>query len=702
MSRTMITEPNQLATLLPTFYNRPFAFDVETTGIDWEHDDLLGVALSFEGEESYYIVIRHLIEQADGKLIDHRFFDLLTIRHMLLGLFSQGDVLMVAHNAKFDMKFMRRLLAIEVHGRLFDTLLAGKMLDENRPNGLKELAHLVGPSYAKYTDLPTYPGYKKTEFIATPLALGADYAMSDAEATFKLYQLFSKQLLEQDLEYAYYQIWQPMIYVLMDMEYRGIAMDMAAIRKAIDTYTTIERDSRVAVRHAGLEMLLDMYDNLDDIPALYWSIYRESDYLEDADGFYVMDGTIRVPIHRPTPRSAMRILTFNPGSSQQLSDLVFKQTRVKLPPMVKLKENKKSGMISVDKDNLETILFYAGNNRPKVIEEILRWRKSSKFLSTYLRRFVKDCDPKDHYAIHTNFNQDGTDTGRLSSSYPNLQNIPSRGDIGELARSFFVARPGYKLVVADYSQMELRVMAHYSGDLQLIKAFEEQRDLHILTGAAFAQMTYDELMDLYQSGDPRGKELRQLGKTGNFALMYGMGPVKFARYLLVNNKYEISVDEAKDWIGRFNQMYEGTRTWKEGGFSPKFQREIDGVHKWVRKHGYVKTISGRYRRLPDAFHFERWIRDTACRQGVNAIIQGSCGDIICHAMIPIHYAFKQLGGSLLLQVHDELVGEVPEEHAEQAVKIMENYMMHHGLVTKLDIPLIAEAHYGDTWYSAKG
>lgn len=701
MSRTLITDLETIHERLPGWYGRPFAFDVETTGTNWQKEGLLGVALSFEGDETYYIVLRHLIENPDGTLSDTRFMTQQEIRHALLGLFSQHNVVMVAHNAKFDMHFLRIALQIEVQGQLFDTLLAGKILDENRSNGLKDLAYLVGPSYAKYTDLPTYAGYKKTEFIATPLEQGADYAMSDAEATFKLYERFSKELVQQDLEWPYYAIWQPMIYVLLDMEHRGIAMNMKEIRNLTLQYELIERDARMQVRRAGLEMLLDMYDNLDDIPPLYWTIYRDGDYAEDEDGPFIMDGNIRVPLHRPTPRSALRVLTFNPGSSDQLSDLVFKQTRVQLPDYVKLKTNKK-GAVSVDKDNLETILFYAGQDRPRVIEEILRWRKASKFLTTYLRRFVKDCDPNDHWSIHTSFNQDGTDTGRLSSSDPNLQNIPSRGDIGEEARRLFIARPGFKLIVADYSQMELRVMAHYSGDEKLIKAFSDHQDLHILTGAAFAQMTYDDLLALYKSGDPKGKELRQLGKTGNFALMYGMGPVKFARYLLVNNKYEITVDEAREWIKRFNEMYSGTTAWKEGGFSPKKQADIPGVHKWVLKHGYIKTLSGRYRRLPDAFNREKWIRDTACRQGVNAIIQGTCGDIICHAMIQIHHAFKQLGGSLLLQVHDELVGEVPEEYAELAVTIMETYMNGYGLVTQLDLPLVAEASSGDNWKDAKG
>lgn len=694
MSQEIITDATRLAELLPTWMGRDFAFDCETTGISWVTDELLGLALSIEGKEQYYVVARHTIEQDDGTLVDTKFIPKIVLRHAFIGLFAQSDVKMIAHNSKFDMHFLLRELGVHVQGMLFDTLLASKIIDENKANGLKELVvffaeKLEMEAYAKYQDLPTYKGFKKTEFLGTTLRDGADYAMKDAEATFKLEKIFAKQLAEKELQDAYYDIWQPMIFVLFEMETKGIALNYEMVQDLLKKYEKIEEDSAAEVRRAGMEYLLSAYPNIEDIPHLYWSMYRGTEYMEDEQGAYVIEDGFRIPLHRPTPRSAWRILTFNPGSSKQLNDLVFNQTHIKLPPMVRLKTNK-AGDYCVDKDNIETLLYYAGEDRPRLLSEILTWKKASKFISTYLKRFIKDADPNNFYSIYTSFNQDGTNTGRLSSSGPNLQNIPSRGDVGEEARQLFTARLGYMLIVADYSQMELRVMAHYSKDEQLLAAFAEGKDLHILTGAAFAQMTYEELYERYKSGDPKAKELRQLGKTGNFALMYGMGARKFQRYLLVNNKYEITVEQAQEWIDSFNAMYAGATAWKER------------VAKFILKHGWVRTISGRYRNLPDAFNKERWIRDTAVRQGINAIIQGSCGDIICSAMVGIQKALKALDGSILLQVHDELVAEVPEKYAQQAVTLMNTFMNSFGLVEKLSLPLLAEASAGKNWSEAKG
>lgn len=695
MSQEIITDVNRVADLMPTWMGKDFAFDLETTGISWVTDSILGIALSIEGERQYYVVHRHNVEQSDDTLVDTTFIPKLTLRHLFLGLFSQSDVKMIAHNSKFDMHFLLRELGIHVQGMLFDTLLASKIIDENKENGLKDLVELYASkidmdAYAKYQDLPTYKGYKKTEFIGTPLEPAADYAMKDAEATYKLEKFFAKQLADKGLQEAYYDLWQPMIFVLFEMETKGIALNIKMVHDLMEKYQVIEQNAALEVRKAGMEMLLTTYKRLEDIPHLYWSMYRGvMPPFEDEHGPYVMEDGFRVPLMRPTERSAYRVLTFNPGSSAQLNDLVFKQTNIKLPPLVRLKTNK-AGQYAVDKDNIETLLYYAGEDRPRILSEILTWKKASKFISTYLKRFIKDADPNNFYSIYTSFNQDGTNTGRLSSSGPNLQNIPSRGDVGQEARQVFIARPQHKLVVGDYSQMELRVMAHYSKDEQLLAAFAENKDLHILTGSAFAQMEYEDLLALYKSGDPRGKELRQLGKTGNFALMYGMGARKFQRYLLVNNGYEITVEEAQQWIDAFNAMYAGATAWKER------------VRTFILKNGYVKTISGRYRNLPDAFHRERWIRDTAVRQGINAVIQGSCGDIICSAMIGLQPALKALGGSILLQVHDELVTEVPEEQAQVAVVLMDTFMNSYGLVNKLSLPLVAEASVGDSWHDAKG
>ena len=233
------------------------------------------------------------------------------------------------------------------------------------------------------------------------------------------------------------------------------------------------------------------------------------------------------------------------------------------------------------------------------------------------------------------------------------------------------------------------MLAHYSQDEALLKAFEEGQDLHILTGAAFARVSYDELYEKYHAGDDWAKAMRMLGKTGNFALTYGMGAIKFQRYLLVNNKYEVSIDQADQWIKGYNEMYKGATEWKRR------------VMSYARRHGYVLTIKGRKRRLVGIQAPQERIRARAERQGVNACIQGSVGDVIAESMPYVQQMMASLGGTLLLQVHDELVGEVPEKHSALAASLTEQLMV--GFINPiLRCPQVADAHIGKSWAEAKG
>lgn len=268
------------------------------------------------------------------------------------------------------------------------------------------------------------------------------------------------------------------------------------------------------------------------------------------------------------------------------------------------------------------------------------------------------------------------------------QNIPSRGEVGVKARSMFVASEGMDLIVADLGQAELRMLAHYSQDEALMLAFEEGRDLHIVTGAAFGRKTYEELKEGVDAGEQWAKDLRSLGKTGNFALTYGMGPTKFQRYLLVNNKYEVTVQQAAEWIDSYNQMYEGATEWKRR------------VINFVRRHGYVQTYKKRKRRLVGAMSGNQMIRGRAERQAVNAVIQGSVGDVMSESMPYVQSAIVPLGGHLLLQVHDELVAEAPKETSSLCARLMEELMV--GLCNPhLRVPQVAQAHIAHSWGEAK-
>jgi DNA polymerase-1 len=695
--RHTIKDVETLNNLMPTLQGRDFAFDVETTGTKFRKDRLLGLALTFN-DDHYYIVIEHTVEDWVGNTFLRQFIDRNDFANAVRGLFAQRDVVMVAHNAKFDLHFLTKL-GLSVEGKLFDTMIAARLIDENRRLGLKELASLIGMELTEYSELPHYPGFGKKDILGVSLPNVAYYAMNDTEATWRLYEKFRVQLVEEKVEHAFRTIWMPLLVVLQQMEAAGIALDLDKVRELMVEYKAkAERHENMIVA-AGREMLAEA--DPETLPSYYIRTATAAEIegiYEDMNGRLVTESDGHVlPVNIPTGKRGQalkpRVLTFNLGSPKQLGDLVYKHLKVDTTKGIRLKTND-DGTFKVDKDNLETLNFYLGDDAPPILKEIVEWRKATKFISTYLERFLEDADPDDFNSITTNFNQagetdkGGTRTGRLSSNEPNLQNIPSRGEVGKASRSLFLAREGHALLVGDYAQMELRMLAHFSQDPDLAQAFVEEKDLHILTGAAFARLDYEELKARYDAGDREAWEFRQLGKTGNFALTYGMGPRKFQRYLIVNNQYEISIEEAGEWINQYNKMFPRANKWK------------DEVRAEVRRNGYVKTLAHCKRRLPDIHSQDQYVRFHAERQAINAIIQGSCGDVMGKVMPYVQAAIAPFGATLLLQVHDELVAEAPLEHAQTCTNIMQQLMMDVPN-PKLRIPMKAEVHQGPSWGAAK-
>lgn len=353
---------------------------------------------------------------------------------------------------------------------------------------------------------------------------------------------------------------------------------------------------------------------------------------------------------------------FNIRSGKQLSDILFKKLDL---PMAKAT---KGGQASTSQEVLEKL---AGTH--PVIEALQEYRKLEKLRSTYLEPLPKQTGADSR--IHTSFNQTGTGTGRLSSSNPNLQNIPVRGELGRRMRQCFVAREGSLLVSADYSQVELRVLAHCSGDATLRAAFMNNEDIHART----ASLLYDCPLDAVTA------DMRRHAKTINFGLLYGMGQRKLSQDL------NISMQEAK----RFMEVYfERFQTIKE--FYEK-------VENFAREHAYVVTIAGRQRSLPDIMSNNHQARALAERQSINTLIQGSAADIIKLAMLAVHKdkQLKEWNARLLLQIHDELILEVPEEHAEHAGKRVAEIMMNIApLGKRLSVPLLVDYGVGKNWGQA--
>lgn len=353
---------------------------------------------------------------------------------------------------------------------------------------------------------------------------------------------------------------------------------------------------------------------------------------------------------------------FNVRSSQQLGDVLF--TRLDLPKSGKTK----GGAASTSQEALEKL-----TGKHAIVDAILEYRVLEKLRSTYLEPLPRLADADDR--IHTTFNLLATATGRLSSSNPNLQNIPVRGAFGPRMRACFIAAPGKLLVSADYSQVELRILAHMAKDPILTEAFTQGEDIHRRT----ASLLFD-----VAPGDVTPDQRRH-AKTINFGLIYGMGPQKLGQDL------GISVREAKAFIDKYFERLGALRIF------------YDSVVKDAREHGYVTTMAGRRRYIPDIMSENNQLKSQARRQAINARVQGSAADVIKIAMLAIadDEELASLNARLLLQVHDELVMEVPEANARQAgermAALMGNAAPPH---ERMEIPLAVDWGVGKDWNEA--
>lgn len=353
---------------------------------------------------------------------------------------------------------------------------------------------------------------------------------------------------------------------------------------------------------------------------------------------------------------------FNIRSAQQLGEVLFNELKLPAP------RKTKGGQASTSQQTLEKL---AGKH--PVVDSILQFRKLEKMRSTYLDPLPRLMDAQGR--IHTTFNQMATATGRLSSRNPNLQNIPVRGPLGKRMRACFIAGPGRKLISADYSQVELRVLAHMSQDAALLDAFRHGADIHARTAALIYDLPQAEV----------SPDQRRNAKTINFGLIYGMGAQKLGQEL------KIPLTEAKAFIARYFERLTGLKAFYEN------------VEADARRHGYVTTLGGRRRLLPDILSANGQASALARRQAINTVIQGSAADIIKLAMLAVagDARLRDMGACLLLQVHDELLLEAPEENAgEVGARVAELMAQVQPGGAPLSIPLAVDWGVGDDWGAA--
>jgi DNA polymerase-1 len=512
----------------------------------------------------------------------------------------------IGHHLKYDFIMLARY-GIRVAPLGFDTMVAEWVLDPSSRNlGLKNMASVrLGESMTHIEEL-IGTGKNQRSMAEVAIAEAAPYAAADAETTLRLMPLLEAELKRvPKLWELFINIEVPLIPVLADMEMAGIALD----RNFFSNFS-VELNERMA---------------------------------ELEKQIYAAVGK-----------------TFNLNSTQQLSDVLFGALHLSPP-------NKGRKTASGHYSTAAGVLDEMSGQHP-VVDMILEYRELSKLKSTYVDALPMQIHPDDG-RVHTSFSQTTTVTGRLSSSDPNLQNIPTRTDLGRRVRRGFVADPGNVLVSLDYSQIELRIVAHMAGDEAMLNAFRLGQDIHAATAAAIYGVSLEEVT----------KEMRRHSKAINFGLIYGMSAFGLTR------STELTLAESQDFVEAYFKQFPGVKKY------------LDGIRKEAARNGYVETMLGRRRYFPNLKSgLNQTLRNREEREAINAPIQGSAADIMKIAMIKIPPALAQAGlhGKMLLQVHDELVIECPRTELSSVERVVRDIMEH---AYRMEIPLTTEARWGINW-----
>jgi DNA polymerase-1 len=589
-----------LAALVRELAGAPMlAIDVETTGLDAMRASLVGIALSDRLGRGFYIPVGHEACVApEGQL------ELGRVLERLRPLLADEGIPKIAHNAKYDLTVLAEH-GLEVRGLAWDTMLAAWLTNPASRNlGLKGLAWEKLALEMMPIEALIGKGRAKVTMAQVPVEQAASYACADADVTLRLRGRLEPELCEREQEKLFCEIEMPLVPVLLEMERRGVALDVPALEA----------------------MSRELYERL---AVLEQAIYRLAGQ------------------------------PFNISSTQQLGALLFDKLGLRGV------RRTQTGNYSTDAAALEAL-----RGQHEIIELIQEYRQLGKLKSTYVDALPLLVNRRTG-RVHTSFNQAAVVTGRLSSSDPNLQNIPIRTGVGSQIRRAFVAAEGWRLLAADYSQVELRILAHVTGDSAMLDAFARDEDIHARTAAMLHGVPLERVTP----------QQRSLAKTVNFGVLYGMGDYGLAQ------RTELSQEEAGQFI--------------EGYFArfPAVQAYLENTKRLAREQGYVETLFGRRRYFPELTADSRVpmdMRRAAERMAINMPIQGTAADIIKIAMIRLHRALHEhrLRAAMILQVHDELVLEVPEDELE-AVRPLVRSVMEGAF--DLQAPLRVNIEVGRNW-----
>jgi|WetSurSiteA1Bulk_404760.scaffolds.fasta_scaffold01885_2 DNA polymerase I len=616
------------------------ALDTETSGLDRARD-VVKIWSLCPSNDTRYCITKEMLDIYDEELA------------------TDPNISWYFTNQTFDMCMLDNSMHEVPVGPCYDTLAMDWLNNENKRHGLKETAwEYLGYRMPSFKD--TFPSRKRGESISDRIERGLieepektyDYASSDAWATFRVFEYLKKSLSEQQsskgMNYWDYfkRVEMPFTRVLFNLINRGIMVDKGYLD-----------DLRPLVS--------------ERIDKLQWKINKLA-------GKQV-----------------------NPNSPKQLIDLLFGTLKHK---PITYTPGGESGNRQPSTD--ESVLKILADSGCKMSALLLEHRGLKKFLSTYVDGMAKWIDS--HLRIHPTLTQFVTVTGRLSSVDPNLQNLPRPEGDDFLIRDAFIPKPGYVFAVFDYEQLEMRIMAHFSGDKNMQKVIKDGKDIHTGTASLMFGHDYDAIKAAIkrkkkaaQDSNIKLTELerdmcfsRLASKEIGFALNYGEG----ARALAA--KLRVSVERAKELIELYFKPY------------PSVQEHIEWTHKQART-GIIETLLGRPRRFPELLHLgdygyyeltkaERIVVSRADRQATNSEIQGSAADVARMAMLRCEndLDLKDLGVEMLLQIHDELIFEVPEENIKEAIPLIKEDM-EHPLNFELDVPLQVDIGTGQSWYAAK-
>ncbi len=520
---------------------------------------------------------------------------------------ANDKVMKIGQNIKYDLLVLKNR-GMPMDGPIFDTMIAHYLIEPEQRHNMDYLAE----TYLQYQPVPIEDligkkGKNQGNMGQLKPETIKDYACEDADITYQLYQHFYQMLDDEDYSKLYKEIEGPLIYVLTEMEYEGVKVD----QEQLDNFS------------------IELEQEMQSLEATIHEMAGEK---------------------------------FNINSPKQLGDILFE--KLNLDPNAK--KTQKSQQYSTNEEVLNKL---AANH--DIAQKVLDYRSVQKLKSTYVDALPELINPNTG-RIHTSYQQAVAATGRLSSTNPNLQNIPIRTEKGRRIREAFVPREeGYSILAADYSQIELRLVADISGDESLKEAFKDGQDIHASTAAKIYNIPMDRVTD----------DMRRSAKTVNFGIIYGISAFGLSQRLTIPRK------EASEIIESYFQAF------------PKVKSYMNEQIEFARKHGYVKTLFGRKRRLQDINSGNSTQRGFAERNAINSPIQGTAADMIKKAMVDVHSAMKaqNFQSKMTMQVHDELIFDARNDELDTLKPLVKEKMQN---ALKLEVPIEVETGVGHNWLVA--